>query len=76
MPGKVFVDYLQNSHGRTMVCPYSLRVTPEATVSTPIEWADVKKEIKPAEFNLFSVVKLEKDPWKGILENRQKLEVK
>ena len=76
MPGKVFVDYLQNSHGRTMVCPYSLRVTPEATVSTPLEWADVKKEIKPAEFNLFSVVKLEKDPWKGILENRQKLEVK
>jgi bifunctional non-homologous end joining protein LigD len=76
MPGKVFVDYLQNSHGRTMVCPYSLRVTPEATVSTPLEWADVKKEIKPAEFNLFSVVKLEKDPWKGILENQQKLEVK
>jgi len=76
MPGKVFVDYLQNSHGRTMVCPYSLRVTPEATVSTPLEWTDVKKEIKPAEFNLFSVVKLEKDPWKGILENRQKLEVK
>jgi bifunctional non-homologous end joining protein LigD len=76
VPGKVFVDYLQNSHGRTMVCPYSLRVTPEATVSTPLEWADVKKEIKPAEFNLFSVVKLEKDPWKGILENRQKLEVK
>ena len=76
IPGKVFVDYLQNSHGRTMVCPYSLRVTPEATVSTPLEWADVKKEIKPAEFNLFSVVKLEKDPWKGILENQQKLEVK
>jgi bifunctional non-homologous end joining protein LigD len=76
MPGKVFVDYLQNSHGRTMVSPYSLRVTSEATVSTPLEWADVKKEIKPAEFNLFSVAKLEKDPWKGILENRQKLEVK
>lgn len=23
-PGTVFVDYLQNSHGRTMICPYSL----------------------------------------------------
>jgi bifunctional non-homologous end joining protein LigD len=75
-PGKVFVDYLQNSHGRTMACPYSLRVTPDATVSTPLEWADVKKGIKPAEFNLFSVVKLEHDPWKDILENRQQLEVK
>jgi bifunctional non-homologous end joining protein LigD len=74
--GKVFVDYLQNSHGRTMACPYSLRVAPDATVSTPLEWAAVKKGIKPAEFNLFSVVKLENDPWKDILENRQKLEVK
>jgi bifunctional non-homologous end joining protein LigD len=74
-PGKVFVDYLQNSHGRTMVCPYSLRVTPEATVSTPLQWAEVKKGIKPAEFNIFSVVKREKDPWKGILENKQKLKV-
>jgi bifunctional non-homologous end joining protein LigD len=74
-PGKVFVDYLQNSHGRTMACPYSLRVTPEATVSTPLQWAEVKKGIKPAEFNIFSVVKREKDPWKGILENKQKLKV-
>jgi bifunctional non-homologous end joining protein LigD len=75
-PGKVFVDYLQNSHGRTMVCPYSLRVMPEATVSTPLDWAEIKKGIKPAEFNLSSVVKLKDDPWKEILENRQKLEVK
>jgi bifunctional non-homologous end joining protein LigD len=74
-PGKVFLDYLQNSHGRTMVCPYSLRVTPEATVSTPLEWDDVEKRIKPAEFNIFSVASLRKDPWKDIFENRQKLEV-
>jgi bifunctional non-homologous end joining protein LigD len=74
-PGKVFVDYLQNSHGRTMVCPYSLRVTPEATVSTPLDWAEVKKGIKPAEFNILSMVKREKDPWKGILENKQRLKV-
>jgi bifunctional non-homologous end joining protein LigD len=74
-PGKVFVDYLQNSHGRTMVCPYSLRVTPDATVSTPLEWSEVKKRIKPAEFNIFSVASLRKDPWKDVFENRQKLEV-
>jgi bifunctional non-homologous end joining protein LigD len=72
-PGKVFVDYLQNSHGRTMACPYSLRALPEATVSTPLEWSEVKKGIKPTELNIFSVVKREKDPWKGILENKQKL---
>jgi bifunctional non-homologous end joining protein LigD len=74
-PGKVFVDYLQNSHGRTMACPYSLRASPEATVSTPLEWNEVRKGIKPTELNIFSVVKREKDPWKKILTNKQKLKV-
>jgi len=75
-PNKVFVDYTQNSHGKTMVTPYGLRATPNATVSTPLEWTEVKKGLKPETFNLFSVVKRKKEPWKGILENRQKLEVK
>ena len=75
-PGKVFVDYTQNSHDRTMIAPYSLRAVPEATVSCPLEWREVKKGLKPTELNLFTVVKRENDPWKGILENRQKLEVK
>jgi bifunctional non-homologous end joining protein LigD len=74
-PDKVFVDYTQNSHGRTMVCPYSLRVTEEATVSTPIDWDDLKKKIKPAEFNIHSVPKQRKSPWADIFLNRQKLEV-
>lgn len=75
-PNKVFIDYTQNSHGKTMVVPYGLRATPNATVSTPLEWKEVKKGLKAEDFNLFSVVKRKKDPWKGILENRQKLEVK
>jgi bifunctional non-homologous end joining protein LigD len=74
-PGKVFVDYLQNSHGRTMVAPYSLRAVPEATVSTPLEWSEVKKGIKPTDFNIFSVVGREKDPWKKLFDNKQKLKV-
>ena len=74
-PGTVFIDYLQNSHGRTMICPYSLRATPGATVSTPLEWSEVRKGIKPESFNLFSVVKREKNPWKEILTDRQRLEV-
>jgi bifunctional non-homologous end joining protein LigD len=75
-PGKVFVDYLQNSHGRAMVCPYSLRVTATATVSTPLDWSEVKKSIKPAEFTISNVTGLKKDPWQNIFESRQKLEVK
>lgn len=75
-PNKVFMDYTQNSHGKTMVVPYGLRATPDATASTPLDWKEVNKGLKPESLSLFSVVKREKDPWKGILENRQKLEVR
>jgi bifunctional non-homologous end joining protein LigD len=75
-PNKVFVDYTQNSHGKTMVIPYGLRATPDATVSTPLQWREVKKELKPETLNLFTVGKRKSDPWEDILENRQKLEVK
>jgi bifunctional non-homologous end joining protein LigD len=74
-PGKVFADYLQNSPLRTMVVPYSLRPTAEATVSTPLEWSDVKKGINPSDFTIFSVVKRTSDPWKNIFEKKCKLEI-
>ena len=74
-PGKVFADYLQNSPLRTMVVPYSLRSTIEATVSTPLDWAEVRKGINPSDFNIFSVVKRKSDPWKDIFVKKSKLEV-
>jgi bifunctional non-homologous end joining protein LigD len=74
-PGKVFADYLQNSPLRTMVVPYSLRPTPDATVSAPLQWSEVKKGINPSDFNIFSVVERKSDPWKNIFEKRCKLEI-
>ena len=74
--GTVFIDYRQNSHGRTMICPYSLRATQKATVSTPSEWDDIKKRLKPKELTLFNTANIEANPWKGLFENRQRLEVK
>jgi len=73
--GTIFIDYGQNAHGRTMVCPYSLRDTPEATVSTPIDWADVKKGLKPEDFNILSVAKIRENPWSELLKSKQKLVV-
>jgi bifunctional non-homologous end joining protein LigD len=74
-PGKVFADYLQNSPMRTMVVPYSLRPTPDATASTPLEWSEVKKGINPTNFNIFTVVERKSDPWKNIFEKRCNLEI-
>jgi bifunctional non-homologous end joining protein LigD len=74
-PGKVFADYLQNSRGRTAVVPYSLRATGGATVSTSLDWAEVKRGIKPEDYTLFNVPKRVSDPWKRIFEERVKIEV-
>ncbi|MGE5188113.1 MAG: non-homologous end-joining DNA ligase [Betaproteobacteria bacterium] len=74
-PGKVFTDYLQNSPMRTMVIPYSLRPTPEATVSTPLDWSEVQKGLNPTDYTLFSVSKRTSNPWKEIFSKRCKLEI-
>ncbi|WP_194925927.1 non-homologous end-joining DNA ligase [Catenulispora pinisilvae] len=37
-PGKVFVDWSQNTHAKTTIAPYSLRATPHPAVSTPVTW--------------------------------------
>ena len=41
-PGKVFVDWSQNSRHKTTVAVYSLRARPHPTVSTPLSWEEVE----------------------------------
>jgi bifunctional non-homologous end joining protein LigD len=71
-PGKVLVDYAQNSPGRTMIAPWSLRATPRATVSTPVSWEEMEKGINPGDLHIQSVPGRE-DPWEGILRHPQGL---
>lgn len=54
---KVYIDYLRNSRGQTIVAPYSLRPKPNAPVSTPLKWNEVKKGLEPQEFNIQTVPK-------------------
>jgi len=51
----LYFDYLQLWRGRTLPAPYSVRARPLAPVSTPLEWKEVERDIKPGEFNLFTV---------------------
>jgi bifunctional non-homologous end joining protein LigD len=74
-PGKVFADYLQNSPLRTMVVPYSLRPSPDATVSMPLDWSEVKKGINASDYTISSVTKRTGNPWKDIFEKKCKLEI-
>ncbi|AEG60122.1 non-homologous end-joining DNA ligase [Desulforamulus ruminis] len=55
-PDKVYVDYLQNTRGKTMAWTYSLRPLPGAPVSTPLLWEEIEKfSIHPAQFTMDSI---------------------
>jgi bifunctional non-homologous end joining protein LigD len=41
-PGKVFIDWSQNSRHKTTIAVYSLRARPRPTVSTPVTWDEVE----------------------------------
>jgi bifunctional non-homologous end joining protein LigD len=41
-PGKVFVDWSQNSRHKTTIAVYSLRARQRPTVSTPVTWEEVE----------------------------------
>lgn len=51
-PGRVLIDYNQNSWGRTLASVYSVRPVPRATVSTPITWEELEAGVSPESFRL------------------------
>ena len=53
--GRVYVDYLQNGHGKLIVAPYSVRPMPGATVSTPLRWNEVTRRLDPTKFTIKTV---------------------
>ncbi len=50
--GKVYIDYLQNGHGQTIVAPLSARPLPGAPVSCPLRWSEVTARLDPMRFTI------------------------
>src|SRR6185295_15436232 len=49
---KVYLDYLQNRTGQTIVAPFSVRPLPGATVSMPLLWDEVDQSLDPRAFTI------------------------
>lgn len=69
----VLIDYNQNRLGATLASIYSVRPTPEASVSTPVTWEEVERGIETADFTVTNVPeRVEKigDLWKPLTQQR------
>jgi len=67
---KVYIDFLQNNFGQTVASPYSVRPKPGATVSTPLDWKEVKVGLDPGDFTIKNMIQRTKkkgDLFKGVL---------
>lgn len=66
--GKIFVDCNMNVRGKTLASIYSPRVTPQASVSVPLDWSELGK-VYPTDFTVFTVperLAAKGDLWKDI----------
>jgi len=75
--GKVYVDAFQNRAGQLMVAPYSVRPSPKAPVSMPIEWDEVNGKLHNTNFTIANALKrmqkLGHDPVAPVLELKPNL---
>ncbi len=62
--GKIFIDYFRNKKGATSVCPYSLRLKKNASVSCPLFWSELDS-IGPDDITIKNIGERfkKKDPW-------------
>ncbi|MGH7546820.1 MAG: DNA ligase D [Gemmatimonadales bacterium] len=69
---RVYVDYVQNGHGRLLVAPFSVRPLPGAPVSMPLAWSAVTPKLDIRKFTIGTaparMKKLKQDPLRPVLE--------
>jgi bifunctional non-homologous end joining protein LigD len=78
-PGRVLVDYNQNAWGRTLASIYSVRPTPQASVSMPVTWQEVARGIRIEDFTMANArLRIAKrgDLWKPLLQKRGRFDLR
>jgi bifunctional non-homologous end joining protein LigD len=71
--GKVYIDFLQNGHGKLLVAPFSARPVPGALASAPLRWSEVTSRLDPSRFTIETLParmkKMKEDPVAAVLED-------
>jgi bifunctional non-homologous end joining protein LigD len=74
---QIYVDHMQNAEGKTVVAAYSARERAAGSVSAPLTWAEVRRDIQPSDFTIKTMparLKRKGDLFAPVLEKRQRLE--
>ncbi|SRR5579871_695743 len=74
---RIYLDYMQIGLGKTVPPPYSMRPQPGATISTPLEWSEVRAGLDPRAFTIQTIwdrLDEKGDLFAGTLDRRQRLE--
>lgn len=53
---RIYFDYLQHYGGKTLAAPYTPRAKPGGTVSTPLTWDEVRKNVSVKDYHLMNIV--------------------
>ncbi|MGC1676067.1 MAG: hypothetical protein WA740_00930, partial [Candidatus Binataceae bacterium] len=75
--GRVYIDYLQLGHGKTIAAPFSVRPVPGAPVSAPMKWPELKPTLDPTSYNIKNMLarmaRLKRDPFLDTLTKHANL---
>jgi bifunctional non-homologous end joining protein LigD len=73
---RIYLDYLRNDREATAIAPFSTRARPGVPVAVPLDWKELQLAVRPA-FHVSDIgdwrQRLRRDPWRGMLESRQRL---
>ena len=75
--GKVYVDFVQNGHGRLLVAPFCVRPKEKAPVSAPLLWDEVTHDLRIEDHTIVTMPermeRLGADPLRPVLDEEPDL---